>query len=73
MATPRRSVAATLCVLSAGLTLASSACNVDRIDTNGPPPQAVPIRRLTNAEYTATVSDLFPGYTLPEMIFVPDA
>ena len=33
----------------------------------------VPIRRLTNAEYTATVTDLFPGYTLPELRFVPDA
>jgi hypothetical protein len=33
----------------------------------------VPIRRLTNAEYKATVTDLFPGYALPELTFVPDA
>jgi hypothetical protein len=39
----------------------------------GPPPQAVPIRRLTNAEYLATVADLFPGFTLPEINFLTDA
>ena len=33
-----------------------------KVDTVGPPPNSVPIRRLTNAEYTATVTDLFPGY-----------
>src|SRR4029453_9801818 len=38
-----------------------------------PPPAKVPLRRLTNAEYAATVADLFPGATLPEMVFVPDA
>ena len=38
-----------------------------------PPPAKVPLRRLTNAEYAATVADLFPGYTLPEMVFTPDA
>jgi uncharacterized protein DUF1592/uncharacterized protein DUF1588/uncharacterized protein DUF1595/uncharacterized protein DUF1587/uncharacterized protein DUF1585 len=70
MATARRSVAATLCALCAsGLV----ACGPEKPDTSGPPPTPVPIRRLTNAEYAATVADLFPGYTLPEMIFVPDA
>jgi hypothetical protein len=39
----------------------------------GPAPQAVPIRRLTNAEYQATVADLFPGFTLPEINFLSDA
>jgi hypothetical protein len=38
----------------------------------GPAPQAVPIRRLTNAEYIASVTDLFPGYSLPAMPFVSD-
>ena len=74
MATTRRSVAATLCaVLCPVLALGSLACSPERIDENGPAPQTVPIRRLTNAEYKATVGDLFPGYTLPEIIFVPDA
>ncbi len=41
--------------------------------TAEPPPAKVPLRRLTNAEYAATVADLFPGYTLPEMVFTPDA
>lgn len=40
---------------------------------NGPAPQVVPLRRLTNAEYTASVADLFPGFTLPELTFVPDS
>ena len=48
------------------------ACAPEKIDANGPPPTTVPIRRLTNAEYVATVADLFPGYTLPDIIFVPD-
>ena len=73
MATTRRSVAATLCaVLCPVLALGSLACSPERIDENGPAPQTVPIRRLTNAEYTASVADLFPGYTLPEIVFVPD-
>ena len=71
MATTRRSVAATLGALLCAV--GSLACNPERIDENGPPPQTVPIRRLTNAEYKATVGDLFPGYTMPEIIFVPDA
>ena len=49
------------------------ACGPGKVDTVGPPPNSVPIRRLTNAEYTATVTDLFPGYTLPQLSFVPDA
>jgi hypothetical protein len=31
------------------------------------------LRRLTNAEYQASVTDLFPGHQLPELVFVPDA
>lgn len=42
------------------------------LGANGPAPQVVPLRRLTNAEYTASVADLFPGFTLPELTFVPD-
>jgi hypothetical protein len=38
----------------------------------GPPPEPVPIRRLTNAEYLASAADLFPGFPLPELSFVPD-
>ena len=49
------------------------ACGPGKVDTIGPPPTSVPIRRLTNAEYTATVTDLFPGYMLPQLSFVPDA
>jgi len=56
-----------LCVAVGG-----GACTPEKVDVNGPPPTAVPIRRLTNAEYTATVGDLFPGYTLPALSFVPD-
>src|SRR5262245_25543776 len=37
-----------------------------------PPPQAVPIRRLTNAEYTASAADLFPGIQLPQLTFMDD-
>jgi hypothetical protein len=59
-----------MCALSA---LGLIACGQEKIDPNGPPPTPIPIRRLTNAEYMATVSDLFPGYQLPEMHFVPDA
>ena len=70
MARPRRSVAATLCALGATSLLA---CAQEKVDANGPPPTPIPIRRLTNAEYMATVADLFPGYELPEMHFVPDA
>ena len=70
MATSRRSVAATLGAVCAS---ACGACAQEKVDRNGPPPTPVPIRRLTNAEYMATVADLFPGYTLPEMHFVPDA
>jgi len=47
MATTRRSVAATLGALLCAV--GSLACNPERIDENGPPPQTVPIRRLTNA------------------------
>jgi hypothetical protein len=49
------------------------ACTQEKPDLSGPPPTPVPIRRLTNAEYMTTVADLFPGYALPEMHFVPDA
>jgi uncharacterized protein DUF1592/uncharacterized protein DUF1588/uncharacterized protein DUF1595/uncharacterized protein DUF1587/uncharacterized protein DUF1585 len=49
------------------------ACGPAKVESNGPPPTSVPIRRLTNAEYTATVTDLFPGYMLPQLSFVPDA
>ena len=47
------------------------ACAQEKVDANGPPPTPIPIRRLTNAEYTATVVDLFPGYELPEMVLRP--
>jgi len=62
-------VAASLGVLcvSAGL-----ACTAEKIDTVGPPPQPVPIRRLTNGEYQASIADLFPGYTMPQISLVPD-
>ena len=71
-ATARRSVAATLCALCVvGVSVAAPA-RPEKVDANGPPPTTVPIRRLTNAEYMATVADLFPGYTLPEIVFVPD-
>ena len=69
-ATARRSVAATICALC--VVVGGGACTPEKIDVNGPPPTTVPIRRLTNAEYVATVADLFPGYTLPDIIFVPD-
>ena len=49
------------------------ACSPEKVERNGPPPTSVPIRRLTNAEYTATVTDLFAGYKLPQLSFVPDA
>src|SRR4249920_1895541 len=75
-ASARRSVAATLRALSVVCTLggavATGGCNPPKQDSEGPAPTPVPIRRLTNAEYAATVSDLFPGYTMPEMHFVPD-
>lgn len=38
----------------------------------GPPPELVPIRRLTNAEYAAATTDLFPGFALPAPTFVND-
>ncbi len=38
----------------------------------GPGPQPIPIRRLTNAEYTSSVADLFPGFTMPQFSFLPD-
>ncbi len=38
----------------------------------GPAPQPIPIRRLTNDEYTASVADLFPGFTMPQFAFLPD-
>ena len=71
-ATVRRSGAATMCALFVVTGGIGAGCNQEKVDTNGPPPTAVPIRRLTNAEYTATVADLFPGYTLPSLVFVPD-
>ena len=59
---------------AAGLGLVVSACGDNApMETAEPPPAKVPLRRLTNAEYAATVADLFPGYTLPEMVFTPDA
>jgi hypothetical protein len=67
-ASARRSVAATLCALCTSGLLACQ----EQVDNAGPPPQTVPIRRLTNAEYVASVADLFPGYTLPQLAFVPD-
>ena len=72
--TARRSVAATMCALCVvtGVGIVGGACTPETIDVNGPPPTTVPIRRLTNAEYVATVADLFPGYTLPDIVFVPD-
>jgi hypothetical protein len=70
MATARRLVTATLGALCA---FAGVGCSLQKADTtSGPAPTPVPIRRLTNAEYTASVADLFPGYTMPEMNFVPD-
>src|SRR6476469_6575228 len=73
-ASARRSVAATLCALSVvgSGAFAGVGCTPAKPDVEGPPPTPVPIRRLTNAEYAATVSDLFPGYPMPEMQFVPD-
>jgi hypothetical protein len=71
-ATTRRSVAATMCALCVVVAVGGGACTPEKMDVNGPPPTTVPIRRLTNAEYAATVADLFPGYTLPDIVFVPD-
>jgi len=54
--------------------LVVSACGDNApVEIAQPLPAKVPLRRLTNAEYAAAVADLFPGYTLPEMVFVPDA
>ena len=59
---------------AAAFGLGVSACGDNApVETAQPPPAKVPLRRLTNAEYAAAVADLFPGYTLPEMVFVPDA
>ena len=41
-------------------------------DELGPGPSQVPLRRLTNEEYLASISDLFPGFTLPQLDFTPD-
>jgi hypothetical protein len=61
-------------ILSAFSVVTLGACGDDVPTTTlGPPPTKVPLRRLTNAEYRATVADLFPGHTLPELSFVPDA
>jgi Protein of unknown function (DUF1592)/Protein of unknown function (DUF1588)/Protein of unknown function (DUF1587)/Protein of unknown function (DUF1595)/Protein of unknown function (DUF1585) len=38
----------------------------------GPAPEEIPIRRLTNTEYAASVADLFPGTELPPLSFVTD-
>src|SRR5690348_7400652 len=84
MATARRSVAATPAVaatlavatqlVTIGLwAFAGVGCNgPEKADKAGPAPTSVPIRRLTNPEYLATVADLFPGYTMPQISFVPD-
>jgi len=84
MATARRSVAATpavaatLAVATQLVTIgvwafAGVGCNgPEKADKAGPAPTSVPIRRLTNPEYLATVADLFPGYTMPQISFVPD-
>ena len=61
-----------MCALCVVVVVGGGACTPEKIDVNGPPPTTVPIRRLTNAEYAATVADLFPGYTLPDIVFVPD-
>ncbi len=39
----------------------------------GPPPTAVPLRRLTNSEYAQAVADLFSKFTLPALSFIPDS
>jgi hypothetical protein len=59
------------------LAIALAACGDDTtalplLPANGPRPEVLPIRRLTNAEYTASVTDLFPGIKLPDLTFVPD-
>ena len=66
-----------LALLAALPAVALSACGDDvtplpLLPANGPAPQVLPIRRLTNAEYTASVTDLFPGIKLPDLTFVPD-
>ena len=61
-----------MCAMGVVVGLGGGACTPAKVDENGPAPTAVPIRRLTNAEYTATVGDLFPGYALPAITFVPD-
>jgi len=38
----------------------------------GPAPTVLPIRRLTNSEYTQSVNDLFPGFTIPPPTFILD-
>ncbi len=60
--------------LAAALLLGVSACgdNVTLPGPVGPGPEPVPIRRLTNNEYLASVAALFPGRTLPDLSFVPD-
>jgi hypothetical protein len=69
----RRAIApAIAATLGTFCVLAGIGCRPDTVDKNGPPPTAVPIRRLTNAEYVASVADLFPGYTMPQINFVPD-
>src|SRR4051794_30530569 len=77
-ATTRRPVPATTRALGVvvavviGAAVGGGGCTPEKVDASGPPPTTVPIRRLTNAEYTATVGDLFPGYKLPDITFVPD-
>jgi hypothetical protein len=59
---------------AAGFGLVVSGCGDNApMESAQPPPAKVPLRRLTNAEYAAAVADLFPGYALPEIVFVPDA
>ena len=62
----------------AGVALAAGACNGGTHGYEGtgpqPEPQPVPIRRLTNAEYTATSAALFPDFAtmIPTPSFIPD-
>jgi len=65
------SVAAVALALLAALALPACS-NGNAPPAVGPAPQAVPIRRLTTEEYVASVTDLFPGYTLPAPSFVSD-
>lgn len=52
-----------------GASGSGGAGSVKVFPVGGPGPQTVPIRRLTISEYTASVTDLFPGITLPTLAF----